>query len=110
MPVDVEQFSSEIEELKQEILSQSSAETEGQDAIILEVIQVLQEEMAKRSGKTKEMDLQSEVRFLAYLNLFTTLMDDAFDENDDSMYEEDEDEFEDLDDDEEYEFIDEDEE
>lgn len=92
---DMEQFSSDIEELKQEILNNSDqTDPENEDAVILEVIDVLQEEIEKR-GKSKKKDIQSEVRFIAYLNLFTTIMDGGFeDEQEDSEFDE-EDEYED---------------
>lgn len=91
MPMDIEHFAADIEELRQEIINNSEKAEEGEDAIILEVINVIQEEMAKRKGKVKKKDIQSEVRFLAYLNLFTTIMDGGF-----------EDEFEDMDFDDEF--------
>lgn len=72
------EFSSELEHFKQEILSEGP-EVEGEDAVVLEIIKVLQEEIAKR--KSKKKDLSDDVKLLAYLSLFNSIMEGSFDED-----------------------------
>lgn len=95
--IDVDQFSSDLEEMKKEIINNlDSEDVQGDEAILLEVIRVIQEDLSKRKGKAKKADVQSDVRFLAYLNLFNTLMnvgleDEDFDDEDFEYEDEDED-------------------
>lgn len=103
--LDIEQFSSDLDDLKKEITNNANDEdVQGDEAIILEVIDVIQEEISKRKGKSKKNDPKSDVRFLAYLNLFNTIMDgdmdEGFDENDLDEDFDDEDSDEDLEEDE----------
>ncbi len=103
MPANIEQFSSYIKELRNEI-TQNGGNDED-DAIILEVIDVIQEEMAKRkTANSKKKDVKSDVKLFAYLNLFSSIMDGSFEEDfdEDSFSEEfNTEDFEDEDDEEE---------
>jgi hypothetical protein len=100
MQIDTEQFSSDIEELRKEIMNHSeNQEFEGEDAIILEVIRVIQDEIGLRNGKVKKKDIKSDVRFLAYINLFNTIMEGSLDDETEFMDEDfDDDDFDDDDD------------
>lgn len=102
MQFDTEQFSIAIAELKNEIIANNDSNLDGEDAIILEVIDVLQEEIALRKKKGDKAGLSSDVKFLAYVNFFNTIMDGGFeDEYDESgeYFDEDE-EYEDEEEDE----------
>ena len=82
MQFDTQQFSTAIEELKSEILSSNDPKNLGdEDAVIVEVIDVIQEELAKRKGKGVKQGLSSDVRFLAYVNFFNTIMDGGVEED-----------------------------
>jgi hypothetical protein len=76
------QFSTAIAELKNEIMSNSDPKNlEGDDAIIVEVIDVIQEEITKRQSKGAKAGLSSDVKFLAYVNFFNTIMGGDFEED-----------------------------
>ncbi|MBS4171471.1 MULTISPECIES: hypothetical protein [unclassified Neochlamydia] len=91
--LDLDQFSADLEELKQEIITEEAGEDE--DDVILEVIKVIQEEIVKRKSNPEKKDLASNVKFLAYINLFNSLFGEA------DFEELDEDELEDIEEDEE---------
>jgi hypothetical protein len=98
--LDLKQFSAEIEEIKQELMNSENIEMEdSEEAMMLEIINVVQEEIAKRKNKMKDLDIKSNVRFLAYLNLFTSMMDGGLDEDLDEDFDEDEEYEEEEDDD-----------
>lgn len=88
--LNLKKFSSELETFKEEILSAGS-QLQEEDAYVLEIIKVLQEEIPKRKGKKK--DVSSDVRFLAYLNLLNSIMKEAWegDPSEFDLYDEEED-------------------
>ena len=90
--IDFNQLSSDIEEIKKEILNDSDESEYPQDNILLEVIRVIQEEILNQNRNSQKSDLENEVKFLAYLNLFNSIMKEGFD--DDEEWDEDDEEFE----------------
>lgn len=94
--MDLKQFSSEIENIKKEILDYADVNVEEDAAITLEVIDVIQEEINKRKGKSKNTDLKSDVKLLAYLNLFSSLMNAGYEDEEDMDIFEDEEDLEDA--------------
>jgi hypothetical protein len=90
---DMSELKAELIELKNSI----TAEEQTEDTkLYLEVIDILLEELAKRDGKQAKASFRDDVKFMAYLNLYETLMteDDDFEdfEFDDEDFEEVEDE------------------
>ena len=97
---DLGKFAANLEEIKQMILTEvDKDERQDDDEIVLEVIRVIQEEIAKRTGKSKKRELADDVKFLAYINLFHKIMDEGFEEEDFDDEDEDEDEDEEYDED-----------
>lgn len=99
--INFKQLSSDLEEIKQEILNYADDTANSQDEVLLEVIRVIQEEIVQHKKNSKKSDIKNEVKFLAYLNLFNSIMKesmgdfgDELDESDDDMdlYEEDDEE------------------
>lgn len=88
--LDLDTFSSELDSIKEEIMSGDAA-VEGEDAIVLEIIRVIQEEIESRKAKFKKGDLQKDVKFLAYVNLFNSILSSSFDDDEDMDEDEDDD-------------------
>lgn len=91
---DIAVFKEELAKFKEEVLAQDDNE---QQAFYLELIKLLEEEIAKRKSNIS-VNLRSDIQFFAYINLFHTLVEGDFD---DSLFDEDFDEEFNLDEDEE---------
>lgn len=88
--LDMENFASELEGLKKEITSHGD-ETEGEDAMVLEIIRVIQEEIKRRKGMVKKDSLENDVKFLAYVNLINSILANDFENGDDDDDDDDDD-------------------
>lgn len=86
---DLEVFQEELTMFKQEIAQE---EDESQKGFYAELINLLEEEIAKRKGKAISINLRSDIQFFAYINLFHTLVngdmyDDEFEDFDEELEE-----------------------